>query len=205
MAGLIVVVGAVAARVTAEGRAELVASDASWSAGDAVGATVHARRAAMAYVPWATHVGRAYRKLHEIAEQSEARGDAETALFAWRAIRTASMGSRSLVTSHDRQREAADLAIARVSAAERSSNSAQRAATGEATRFDTDRLPNDPPPKVGWGALLLVGVGMWIAGGVRLTSRGWDAHGRLDPRQVRTAAVMAAAGLAAWVIGLLMA
>src|SRR6185436_8253579 len=120
--GAVVMLGSAALRVATVGRAELLASDNAWSAGDASEATVHARRAASAFVPGAAHVPRAYRKLREIAEQSEARGDPEAALFAWRAIRAAAIGSRSWLTAHDGERASADAAISRISAAIRAAS-----------------------------------------------------------------------------------
>src|SRR5439155_158466 len=83
-AGACALLAAATFRVAEEGRAELAASDAAWAAGDALGAAVHARAAARAYVPFAPHVGEAYRRLRAVAHDCEGRGDVESALFAWR-------------------------------------------------------------------------------------------------------------------------
>jgi len=154
LAGVVVFVGGAALRVVSEGQAELAASDAAWRAGDTLGATVHARASARAYAPFAAHVARAYRRLHAIAENSEGKGEAEAALFAWRSIRASAIGSRSLVNSHDREREAADTAIARLSAAAR---------PGSGPRASAAALAGDVPPHAGWAALLLLGVALWVA------------------------------------------
>jgi hypothetical protein len=185
-----------------EGRAELAASDTAWSAGDASEATVHARRAALAVVPGAPHVARAYRKLREIAEASEARGDPDAALFAWRAIRAAAIGSRSWLTVHDDERASADAAISRISAARAgSSRSTPRSETSRAYRA---LMSAETAPSGRWGVLLLAGAGLWAAAGVLLGRRGFDVEGRLQARAARTAAMLAAAGLFAWFAGLLL-
>ena len=203
--GAVVLLGSAAVRVAMEGRAELTASDAAWSSGDVADATVHARRAAGAFVPGAAYVSRAYWRLREIAEQSEARGDPEAALFAWRAIRAAAIGSRSWVTSHEEERARADVAISRISAAVRAGSSPGRPAqTSETARAYRAMMSADSAPAMAWGLLFLAGAGLWAAGGAQLARRGFDVEGHLQAREARTAAVLAAAGIAAWFAGLLL-
>jgi hypothetical protein len=203
--GAVALLGSAALRVGMEGRAELLASDTAWSAGDAAAATVHARRAASAFVPAAAHVARAYRRLREIAAQSEARGDPEAALFAWRAIRAAAIGSRSWLTSHDVERAQADAAISRISPGVRAASlPARQTPAAETSRAYLALMSVDAAPSLAWGALFLAGAGLWVVGGVRLARRGFDAEGRLQAREARTAAVLAVAGLAAWFAGLLL-
>jgi hypothetical protein len=200
LAGVFLLFGAAVARVLFDGRSDLAASDAAWAAGDVIGATVHARAAARAYVPFAPHVGRAYLRLRTIAQSSEARGDVETAIFAWRAIRAAAIGSRSLFTSHDRQREVADAAIARLSAPPASVAPFRRA--GAEAPFPYIAAHGDEvPPRPLWGVLLLVGAALWAYAGFRLTSRAslvWNVEGKLP-------IAMAMAGLLVWWVALFMA
>ena len=203
--GALVLLGSAAVRVAMEGRAELSASDTAWSAGDVADATVHARRAAGAFVPGAAYVSRAYRQLREIAEQSEARGDPEAALFAWRAIRAAAIGSRSWLASHEEERARADVAISRISAAARAGSSPGRPAqTSETARAYRAMMSADSAPPMAWGLLFLAGAGLWVSGGAQLARHGFDVEGHLQVREARTAAVLAAAGLAAWFAGLLL-
>jgi len=205
ISGAVILLGCAALRVAMEGRAELTASDTAWSSGDAAEATVHARRAAGAFVPGAAYVSRAYRQLREIAEQSEARGDPEAALFACRAIRAAAIGSRSWLTSHDAERAAADVAISRISAAVRAGSSPGRSVqTSETARAYRAMMSADSAPPMAWGLLFLAGAGLWVAAGTQLARRGFDVEGHLQAREARTAAVLAAAGLAAWFAGLLL-
>jgi hypothetical protein len=196
--GAAVLLASAAFRVASEGRAELAASDAAWAAGDALAATVHARDAAKAYVPFAPHVQLAYRKLRSIAQDCEGRGDIESALFAWRAIRAAAVGSRSFVSSHARQREAADVAIARLAAVSRPAPAGAQRNDVEAARSYAPALAAEVPPRAPWSVLLVAGAALWAAAGVRLTSSGFDADGKLVPSAARTPLALAAAGLAAW-------
>ena len=205
IAGLLLLLGAAAARVLSDGRSDLAASEAAWAAGDVIGATVHARAAARAYVPFAPHVGRAYLRLRTIAQDSEARGDVEAAIFAWRAVRAAAVGSRSLFTSHERQREVADAAIARLSAA--AARSITFRAGADASRTYVAAHGGDVAPRSLWGPLLLVGAALWAGAGF-LTSRtspAWSVEGRPRMAEVRTPLAMAVAGLVVWWVALFMA
>jgi hypothetical protein len=157
-----------------------------WAAGDVIGATVHARAAARAYVPFAPHVGRAYLRLRTIAQDSEARGDVEAAIFAWRAVRAAAVGSRSLFTSHERQREVADAAIARLSAA--AARSMTLRAGADTFRTYVAAHGGDVAPRPLWGPLLLVGAALWAGAAFRFTSRtspAWSIEGRPRMAEVR--------------------
>ena len=199
---LATLVGGAVGRLLAEGTRELSASEAAASSGDAHGAVVHARRAAMAYVPWAPHVGGAYRRLRDLAEQSEARGDLEGALFAWRAVRIASIGTRAWVLPRQRERAIADQAIARLSASTALTGSGKRPV--EVSGAHRERLSAEIGPSAGWGALVLLGVLLLAAAGARLTARAWDGEGTWDKREIRTALVLGAAGVVAWFAGLLL-
>jgi hypothetical protein len=194
MAGLGLIAGAAAARVLAEGRSELAASDAAWAAGDWVGASVHGRAAARAYVPFSPHVGRAYQRLRAVAQEAEGKGDTEAALFAWRAIRAAAIGSRSIWNAHDRQRQVADAAIARLSA---SPGARDRADT---TRSYAPALASDLPPRPLWGALVLAGAGLWAAAGYRLAIALRET--REERARVAWPVALAAAGLVVFWAGL---
>ena len=199
---LLALLAAASVRLVADGRAELAASEAAWKKGDGVGAAVHARNAARAYVPGAAHMELGYERLRGIAESSERRGDTESALFAWRAILSAATGSRPFSAASSEARAAAEAAVARLSAAVlasgRTPSAGRRATAAEAT------VAADVAPRLGWGALLLVGAGLWWGAGLRLTSRAWSSDGRVVPAQARIAAVMALAGFAAWLGGLLL-
>jgi hypothetical protein len=197
--------GAASMRLVMEARSALAASDAALTKGDAIAAAVHARDAARSYVPFATHMEQGLVKLRDIANKSERKGDAESALFAWRALLAAATSARPFSSDVTEMRAEAQTSIARLSAAMESSASARSgAARGTSTSPPgTDDSVAEVPP-LAWGALLVIGALMWWGAGLRLTSRGWGSDGRLVPREVRIAAVMALAGLLAWVSALLL-
>jgi hypothetical protein len=172
-------VGAAALRVILEGRAELASSEAAWTSGDIAGATIHARAAARAYVPLAPHVASAYGRLRSIAKDCESRGDVESALFAWRAVRAAAIGSRSFLTAHDRQRQAADAAIARLSSASRALPTPSDSAVEDGSA--KSRSDREPPAGTGWALLLLAGVALWVVAALRVTSGVGIASGAGSP------------------------
>jgi hypothetical protein len=188
-------------RLVTEGRAELIASDASWQNGDAIAAAVHARGAARAYVPGAEHMHLGYERLREIAETSERKGDVESALFAWRAISSAATGSRPFAAASG-ARARAEASVARLTAAVLASGrppfSGRRAGAAE-TSADEDLVP-----RAGWAVLLLGGAALWCGAGVRLAARGFGDDGRMVTAELRIAGAMASAGLVAWVVGLLL-
>jgi hypothetical protein len=200
LAGGGALVGASAVRVVSEGRAELARSETAWESGDVAGATVHARAAARAYVPFASHVDLAYARLRTIARAGEGRGDVESALFAWRAIRAAANGSRSFLTAHARQRDAADTAISRLSARSRAVPTTPAGGDDDGTKM-ASRAESTRPS---WGALLLVGAALWVGAGFRIASPR-SAERKFELRELRVPIVLASAGLVISWIALLLA
>jgi hypothetical protein len=146
------------------------------------------------------HLG--YERLREIAETSERKGDVESALFAWRAISSAAIGSRPFAAASGEARARAEASVARLSAAVlasgRPSLAGRRAAAAD-TSPDGDLVP-----RAGWAVLLLGGAALWCGAGVRLAARGFGDDGRLVTAELRIAGAMASAGLLAWVVGLLL-
>jgi len=199
----VAVLVAASVRLVGEGRAALAASDAAFAQGDVTAAVVHARSAARAYVPFATHTEQGWLKLREIAQKSERRGDTEAALFAWRALLSAATGTRPFSTVTDQARADAEASVARLSAASLASTHAGSRGKRE-PGVESAMTAADLVPRVGWGALLLTGACLWWGAGLRLTSRGWGTDGRLVQREVRVAGGMAFAGLLAWLTGLLL-
>lgn len=78
-------------RSVRDGAVQMQLSDAAFHRGDVWAATVHARRAALAYVPFAGHTDLAFLRLKAAAEGAEARGDWRLAQMAYRAMRAAAL------------------------------------------------------------------------------------------------------------------
>ena len=104
------VVGAATTRVVVSGEKEVALSTAALKAGDAHGAAEHARRAAGWYMPGAPHVRVAYERLLALGTAAEGLGDRETALFAFRGVRTASIETQWLFAPHEEDQLKADRA-----------------------------------------------------------------------------------------------
>ena len=209
LAGAVLLLSMVVARLAQLGSRELLASQTASAAGDVEGATVHARRAAMAYFPGAAHVAASYRKLRDLAVESEARGDLAASLFAWRAVRSAALGTRFWIAPRDRERQIADANIARLSAAVRQGlvprqESGRGARDREASESSSAGLGGawNPPPSGAFGLLALAGIILWLGALVRLAAKGWDAGGNLSILEAKRGALLAAGGLVAWCIGL---
>jgi hypothetical protein len=73
--------------LTVRGEGEMEKSDTAFHEGDLRGAIFHARKAALAFVPGAEHVGLAHARLEAIGRGAEAKGDEELARVAWDALR----------------------------------------------------------------------------------------------------------------------
>src|SRR5207302_9691110 len=102
-AALLLLVG----RAIFDGTASMHRSDELWARGEIDGSVALAMRAARLYVPLAPHVRAAYDRMRTIALDAELRGDRETALLAWEAVRGASRSTRTFWTPYaDRASEA---------------------------------------------------------------------------------------------------
>jgi len=164
---LVVVIAAWTSRVS-EGRRSLEACDAATKHGDHVEAIVFARAAAEARCPWCQAPELGYARLYAIANDGEARGDDATAVAAWRAVRSAALGTSVLGTSPPR-RERADAEIARL---EQRIDRAMAAAGGSPSPAASESrlraaLATSSVPSGTVFALLTVGGALFVLGAVR--------------------------------------
>jgi hypothetical protein len=114
-----VVVAVVAVREVSVGRTEVAAAEASAARSEWPEAISHARAAAEARVPGSPWPDRGKVRLEAMGHDAEARGDDETALLAYGALRTAAIATRApfaTSVSTDRWRLAAEGGLARVAA-----------------------------------------------------------------------------------------
>lgn len=194
--------GVVLTRVFYDGRAALAAGDKAVTS-DVREAIADWRRAARWYAPGAPHVAGAYDRLQILAEQAEQANDVDTALEAWRAIRSSSLATRSFYTpfadrlAHANERIAALMARQEIrAAAPGTKDEAERAA------YHLGLLSRDEAPSVAWSLLALAGFATWIAGGFLFAWRGLTADDKLDARKAALAGILVAAGLLVWMLGL---
>ncbi len=188
---LLVLLGAVSlvtARAVMRGEAELRESDAAFDEGDLQGAVLHARAAALAYVPGAPHVGSAYARLEAVARGAEGEGKLDIARLAWGATRQAALETRHALSSQSQKIEEAERALARLDAAQ--SGSAGRAAG-----------PPMSTPQGGGLALglLALGLGLSVGGVAVVAFRGVDRAGGIQVRGLVTGVIVGLVGVASWV------
>lgn len=115
----VVVVAVVTVREVSIGQSEAAAAEASAARSEWPEAIAHARAAAQARVPGSPWPGRGKARLEAMGRDAEARGDEETALLAYGALRTSAIATRAAFgssVSTDRWRLAAEEGLARVAA-----------------------------------------------------------------------------------------
>ncbi len=105
-----------AARESSLGSAELAQAQAAAAKADWPGAILHARAAAEAVAPASPWPERGLSRLEAIGKDAEARGDEETALLAYGALRAAAIGARSPWSSRSEWRSHAESGLARIAA-----------------------------------------------------------------------------------------
>jgi len=105
-----------AAREVSIGRDEVARSDDAAMAADWPRAIDHALGAAEAWVPGSPWPSRGSQRLAAIGHDAEARGDDETALLAYGALRRAALATRSVGSNGTSWRTAADEGLSRIAA-----------------------------------------------------------------------------------------
>jgi hypothetical protein len=120
LAALIVsaVVAIVTVREISIGREEVAEAEAASARSDWRAAVAHARAAAEAFLPGSPWPSRGALRLQTIGRDAEIRGDDETALLAYGALRTAMLATRAPIATSatDRWRTTAEGGLARVAA-----------------------------------------------------------------------------------------
>jgi hypothetical protein len=197
-----VVVGAATARVVSSGEREIALSTAALEAGDAHAAAEHARRAAGWYAPGAPHVRVAYERLLALGTAAEGLGDRDTALYAFRGVRTAAIETRWLVMPHEEDRDKADRAIARLSAEAPRAPALRAEPPATIEREQLEALARDEAPQTGWVVLLVAGALTWAVGAASVALRGVGATGVVSLRRALPGLVTAGAGMALWLLAI---
>jgi hypothetical protein len=197
-----VVIAAVSVRVVVAGEREIALSTAALRAGDPHDAALHARRAAGSYAPGAPHVRVAYERLLALAAKAEGVGDRETALFAWRGVRTAALETRWVVTPHQDDLERANAAIARLEAAQARPPGTRTDPAATIERAELAALTLDEAPHVPWVIALVAGFLAWTLGAAFVVRRGVTSTGQLVWQNTRTPLAIAAAGVVVWLLAI---
>lgn len=201
-AALGLVIGVASARVVSSGEKEIALSTAALKAGDARGAVEHARRAAAWYAPGAPHVHVAYQRLMALGTAAEGFGDRDMALYAFRGVRTASLETRWLVTPHSEDLEKANRSIARLSADAPRAPGLRTEPPQRIERAALEALGRDEAPRVPWVIVLVAGAFIWAIGAVIAVRRAVGPAGTLRWSRALPGAVLAGAGVLAWLVAI---
>jgi len=207
-AGLLVAalcLGVVVTRAIWEGRSALDRAARAAADGDLREAVTWYRRAARWYVPLAPHVGRAYDRLEEIAQQAEQAGDIDLALAAWRGVRSSIKSTRSFYTPQSDRLDRANARIAALMARIEDPAVDPGKSEQERAQWHLELLARDEAPSVFWSIVALLGFAGWLGGGVLFALRGVTSEDRLVPRTAATAGAIVAVGLVVWMLGLYLA
>lgn len=196
-------------RAIFDGTASMHRSDELLAQGEIDGSIALALRAARLYVPFAPHVRAAYERMRSIAFDAELRGDRETALLAWEALRGASRSTRTFWTPFADRASEADEHIASILASAPQTGVEAPQPRDALAREQRARLQADALPRPSLIALMYLGLVAWLIGAWRALSpldrdvRRAPARfgfGSATSERVVTGAVLALAGLiAAWI------
>lgn len=200
LATLVMLLGAgvVVGNAVGEGERELELSDEAFNRGDVEAATLHARRAAVAYVPGAPHVDKAYERLLAVALGAEAAGDNRAAKLAWSAVRGAALESTHVFVPRRRELEQANRALARLTARELRRRSVEE--ESELYQAELRRLHKPPATPRKW--VIVVALGFVLTGGgfSWIAARGVARDGRVQTRRVLLGLAIILAGVTCWTL-----
>ena len=191
VAAIVLLAGVATARAVKSGEARLAECDAALRRQDFAQATADARAAAAWYVPGAPHVDAAYARLLHVARTTEANGDKDAALFAWRAMRGAALESRHVAQPHERELAMANDAIARLSADGTRPMMTRDVTPEQAERHMRALLAREDAPRASWTLLLMASFALMLGGLLSVILRGLDVERGLDSAKLPLAVSLA--------------
>jgi hypothetical protein len=197
---VVVALGLVTARAVMLGEARLSDADAAIRRQDPMAAIDSARQAARWYVPGAPHVSAAYGRLVHLARTAEATGDRETALAAWRAIRSAAVETAWVLSPHESEVRASDIAVARLASEGPRPLLARDETPDKAERRIAALLAREDTPRTPWIVALAAGLLTLVGGAIAAAARGVLPDGSLDLARARIPAVIALAGICVYAV-----
>lgn len=197
-----VILSVIVVRVVVSSHAELGHGDAALARSDLEAARVHFRRAARWYAPGNPYSTEALDRLSRMARDAERRGDPETALSCWRAVRAAILSTRSSYVPHAQRLDRANQRIAALMAAQ-PPPPIDAGRTHEELEAEHLALLRDLAyPSLPWTLVLLFGFLAWVVGAFLFATRAIDTEDRfVRPHAIRYG-VMIAVGFAAFAVGL---
>jgi hypothetical protein len=205
LAGLLVALVVLVARVAVDARAALRAGESAEARGDRAGAVRDYLDAARLYLPGSVTVRRALDHLEGIARTAEAASDPAGARPALEAIRAALLGTRSLYTPYASRLPDVERRLAGIYAQLEDPRVDPGASVEARTAWHASKLARHPGPTVGYVLLALLGLALWLGGAVGFMRRGLDAGLRLRRGPALAAGLIFVVGFALFVTGLRLA
>lgn len=163
-------------RTLVDGRAELARAEAAASSGDVDAEIRHLGRAARFRLPLAQHDELALDRLQELAGSAESAGEVATALAAWRELRSALIGTRTIDVREPERLSEANAAIVNLMVVE-----AQASGRPIARDRWAEELEQDLEPR-GRSLAAALCLAAWLVSCIGFFARGVDVNGRLIPR-----------------------
>lgn len=199
---LLVLMAAIAVRVTSEAASELALGQAAEDRGDTSVAMAHYRRAGGLCVPLSPYHSRALSNLLRLAERAENAEELQLALVAYRAARSAILSTRSVYTPEAERLALANRHIATLMA--RLPPPPMHAEESEQARRSRylARLSQMPGPHRGFALLAWAGFATWVSGAYLLFRRGLSDEGRFVPKLAAKYGWMTLVGLVTFGLGL---
>jgi hypothetical protein len=117
-------------------------------------------------------------------------------------VRTAALETRWILSPHERDREKADRAIARIEAEAPRPPGTRTEAPAAMERAALDELAADEAPRVGWVVVLVGGALACAVGAALVVRRAVGATGIVDTGRAVPGALLAAVGAVAWLVAL---
>lgn len=200
-----VVLLVVAVRVVVSSHSELEHGKAALARNDTEAARVHLRRAARWYAPGNPYSTEALDRLARMANEAELRGDIETALPCWRAVRGSILSTRSSYVPHAQRLEHANARIARIMAERPPPPIDAGRSVDELEAEHLALLEDLAHPSLPWTLVLLFGFLAWIVGAFLFATRAIDTEDRFVRPQALRYGAMIVLGFAAFAVGLSLA
>lgn len=200
--GVVLAFAVVGGRLLVDSRAAYHAGSRAELASKPRDAVRHYGDAVRLYVPGSPFVRYALDRLEAIATAATTGHDFELARAAWETERGALLGTRSAYVPYASRLPAVEQELARLLAMVEDPTGADLTARAA---WHAERLARRPGPLLVYVVVALVGLGLWVGGGVFFFTRGLDPGLRLRSRAAILCGTAFLVGMSLFLLGLRLA
>ncbi len=200
IAGVLLVLAGLCARMLLGARQEVALAQAAAARGERDRQVRHLRRAMAHYLPGNPWVAEAHQRLLALARQAQARGDKDRARAYWGELRGAVLRLRGVTRPYAGTLAEANTNIAALSGA----GYAHGVGSAGRTRL-LARLASPPEPHPVWTLVALLGFLVWVGGAALLLLRGLRPDASIVWRRLWPLAAAVAGGFMLFCAGLSLA